>query len=349
MRAATPAVISYLNTIRANHDAISYIADCYTFTPVTGLILTYTNAAVPVTLNGYVYAANSILVDGLKFKCTVGLEVDQQQITISARATDTVGGVPFLQALGRGVFDGAEIMRERAFLNSWSAADAASPVGSVILFKGRVGTEDSIGRTTAQITVNSDLVLLDLQMPRNVYSPACQHVLYDSGCTLVKSAFGTAGVVGPTVPAGSSAFTTIPWPTGPAVSTNFNQGTILFSSGANAGVSANVKNMATLGGIKCLILAYPLYTAPASGDAFTAYFGCDHSQNTCTFKFNNALDAANGAPDPDDRPRSFAGKQEFGEVCGLCPLFRLGPWPSSPWPRRRRRSPIACSLPARLP
>jgi hypothetical protein len=38
----------------------------------TGLILTYTNADMPVTLNGYVYATNSILVDGLKFKCAAG-------------------------------------------------------------------------------------------------------------------------------------------------------------------------------------------------------------------------------------------------------------------------------------
>jgi hypothetical protein len=194
MRAATSALVNYINILRAEPDAQSIVADCYTFTLLTGLILTYTNADVPVTLNGYVYAANSILVDGLKFKCAAGLEVDQQQITVSARATDTVGGVPFLQALRNGVFDGCEIQRERAFQ---SAADTANPIGSVILFKGRIGTVDNVGRTSAQITVNSDLVLLDLQMPRNVYAPACQHVLYDSGCTLIKSAFGTAGQLEP--------------------------------------------------------------------------------------------------------------------------------------------------------
>jgi uncharacterized phage protein (TIGR02218 family) len=276
MRAATPALINYLNAVRAQPDAQMFVADCFTFTLLTGLILTYTNADVPVTLNGYVYAANSILVDGLKFKCAAGLEVDQQQITVSARATDTVGGVPFLQALRNGVFDGCEIQRERAFLNSWAASDAANPIGSVILFKGRVGTVDSIGRTTAQITVNSDLVLLDLQMPRNVYSPSCQHVLYDSGCTLVKSAFGTAGIVG----AGSTV-SVINWS---GASTNFNQGTMTFSSGINAGVSANVKS--AVAGIS-LTLSYPLQNAPATGDAFTVYWGCDHTQATCTTKFNN--------------------------------------------------------------
>ena len=276
MRTATTALIDYINARRADPDAQAIVADCYTFTLLSGLILTYTNADVPITLNGYVYVANSILVDGLKFKCTVGLEVDQQQITISARAVDTVGGVPFLQALRNGVFDGCEIQRERAFLNSWSTADTSAPIGSVILFKGRIGTVDSIGRTTAQITVNSDLVLLDLQMPRNVYSPNCQHVLYDSGCALVKNAFGTAGTVG-----SGSTFATINWS---GATANFVQGTLTFSSGINSGLSVNVKSV--VAGVS-LGLSYPLTVAPAAGDAFTAYFGCDHTQSTCTTKFNN--------------------------------------------------------------
>jgi hypothetical protein len=189
-------LISHLNALRAEPDALATIADCYTFTLRTGLILTYTDADVAITLNGYRYLASSVLVSGLKFKCSIGLAVDQQQITVSAKPADTVNGVPFLQALAQGVFDGCQIQRERVFLNSWSADDTENPVGSVMLFKGRIGTVDSIGRTSAQITVNSDLVLLDLKMPRNVYSPACQHVLFDSGCGLVKSAFGTSGTVG---------------------------------------------------------------------------------------------------------------------------------------------------------
>lgn len=276
MRAATNALVNYINTLRASPDAQAIVADCYTFTLLTGLILTYTNADVPVTLNGYVFAANSILVGGLKFKSAACLEVDQQQITVSARATDTVGGVPFLQALRNGAFDGCAIQRERAFLNSWSAVDAANPIGSVILFKGRIGTIDNVGRTSAQITVNSDLVLLDLQMPRNVYSPACQHVLYDSGCTLVKSAFGTAGTVG--------AFSTarvINWASATA---SFAQGSVLFSSGINAGVSANIKGVTPGLGFE---VSYPLPNAPGTGDAFTVYLGCDHTQSTCATKFNN--------------------------------------------------------------
>lgn len=276
MRAAPAALISNLNALRAEPDALATIADCYTFTLRTGLVLTYTDADVAITLNGYRYLASSVLISGLKFKCSIGLAVDQQQITISAKPADTVNGVPFLQALAQGVFDGCQIQRERAFLNSWSADDTENPIGSVILFTGRIGTVDSIGRTSALITVNSDLVLLDLKMPRNVYSPACQHVLFDSGCGLVKSAFGTSGTVGI-----GSTEVIINWP---GATGNFSQGTILFSTGENAGVSANIKNVMT--GVN-LVLAYPLYTTPSPGDAFTAYWGCDHSQATCATKFNN--------------------------------------------------------------
>lgn len=271
MKSASSALIAYLNRLRAQTDALVLMADCFTFTLLSGLILTYTNADVPIALNGYSYLANSILVDGLHYKCSIGLDVDQQKITIAARPTDTVEGVPFLQALRNGVFDGCEIKRERAFLTSWTAA----PIGSVILFKGRLGTIDGIGRTSAQATVNSDLVLLDINMPRNLYAPACGHVLYDSGCGLVKNAFGASGTVG----AGSTNIT-INWS---GASSAYAQGSITFSSGINAGKTATIKQAAA----SALSLAYPLVNAPATGDAFTVYQGCDHTMATCQSKFNN--------------------------------------------------------------
>jgi uncharacterized phage protein (TIGR02218 family) len=271
MKSASPALISYLNGLRTQTDAPVLMADCFTFTLLDGLILTYTNADVPIALNGYTYLANSVLVDGLHYKCSIGLDVDQQKITIAARLTDTVQGVPFLQALRNGVFDGCEIMRERAFLASWTG----TPIGSVILFKGRVGEINEVGRTTAEVTVNSDLTLLDLNMPRNLHSPACLHVLYDSGCSLVKNAFGTSGTV-----AAGSTDVTINWS---GASSVYAQGTLLFSSGVNAGKTVTVKQATT----SALTLAYPLQNAPATGDAFTVYQGCDHTMATCKSKFNN--------------------------------------------------------------
>jgi len=272
MRAAPPALVAFLAAQRTARDSAMLMADCYTFTLLTGTVLTYTNADVPVTMNGVTFVANSVLVDGLAFHCKAGLDVDQQQIKIAARPTDTVGGVPFLIALHHGVFDGCEVQRERAFLTSWGS----TPIGSVILFKGRITSVDQIGRTSAEITVASDLTLLDLDMPRNLFQLTCVHTLYDSGCKLVKNAYGTNGTVG----AGPTTLT-IPWSGAAAVHV---QGTVLFTSGINAGVSATTKSVVPG---TSLTLNYPLYTAPSPGDAFTAYQGCDHQLTTCQTQFAN--------------------------------------------------------------
>ena len=271
MRTASPALQSYLATVRAQKDAPLLMADCYTLTLRTGTILTYTNADVPVALNGFVFAANAVLIDGLAFKCAMGLDVDEQHITLAARPTDTIGGVPFLVAIHHGVLDGCTVQRERAFLSAWGA----TPIGSVVLFKGRVTKVDAVGRTSAEVTVASDLVLLDIDMPRNFYQPTCAHTLYDSGCGLVKAAFGTQGSVG----AGSTN-ASIAWSGSlPA----FAQGTLVFTSGVNLGASVGVRSATTT----TLALAYPLATAPAVGDAFTVTQGCDHTSATCQAKFNN--------------------------------------------------------------
>ena len=274
MKPASTMLINFLNAVRASPDVPLLMADAFSFTLRSGLILCYTNVDVAFSYGGVTYLANSILIDGLKYKASVGLEVDQQQITISALATDTVsGGAPFLQALRDGAFDGCEIERMRVFFSDRIGGTA---IGAVTLFKGRLGTVDQIGRTSAKLTVNSDLVLLDIDMPRNIYQPTCLHTLYNSGCTLIKNAFGSNGTVG----AGSTA-SLINWS---GANANFQQGSITFTSGVNVGVTANVN--AVVAGTS-LTLGYPLQSTPAAGDTFTVYYGCDHTPGTCQSKFGN--------------------------------------------------------------
>ncbi len=274
MKPASSTLIVYLNAARADADVQLLFADAFTFTLRSGLILCYTNADVGFAYGGATYLANSVLVDGLKYKASVGLEVDQQQITVAALSTDTIsGGAPFLQALRDGAFDGCEVERDRVFFSDRIGGTA---IGAVALFKGRLGTVDQIGRTSAKLTVNSDLVLLDIDMPRNIYQPTCLHTLYDSGCALIKNAFGTNGAVG-----GGSTAAVINW-TG--ANGNFQQGSITFTSGVNVGVTANVNAVAAG---TSLTLGYPLQSVPAPGDTFTVYYGCDHTPGTCQSKFNN--------------------------------------------------------------
>ncbi len=94
---------------------------------------------MPIALNGTIYRADSVLVDGLRYRCTTGLDVDQQRITVSARPSDTIGGVPFLVALREGVFDGCTVRRDRAFLTAWDAP----PIGGVTLFHRAPGERRS--------------------------------------------------------------------------------------------------------------------------------------------------------------------------------------------------------------
>ncbi len=276
MKSATAALVSYLNGLRPTSDAALQAGDLFTIWLANGAILTYTDLDLPVAWNGYVYSASSVLVSGLRYKCSLGVSVDQQKITMSARQTDTLGGIPFLQALRQGAFDGAIIQREKAFFSSWALSGGALvPIGTAIMFKGRVAAIDDIGRTTAQITVAADTVFLTIQMPRRLWSPQCTHVLYDSGCGLARGTYSASGTAG----AGATNVF-VPWS---SASEAYAQGTITFTSGANSGVVATIKSVSSAG----LTLAYPLPYVPTSGDAFTAAQGCDHTMATCSAKFNN--------------------------------------------------------------
>jgi hypothetical protein len=91
MKTASPALIAYLNAARASNDAVLIFADAYLFTLQSGATLSYTNLSTTFATGGVTYLGNNVLIDGLKYKASIGLEVDQQQITIASRRTDVIG------------------------------------------------------------------------------------------------------------------------------------------------------------------------------------------------------------------------------------------------------------------
>ena len=274
MKTASTALINLIDAARTAPDSTIAYADAFTFALPVGTAYRWTNVDFPVLYNGAAFLSNGPLVQGLKYKATIGLEVDKQQILIAARPTDLVNGAPLLIALRDGAFDGATVQRDRVFLT----APGGSVIGGVTLFKGRVSTVDQVGRTSARLTVASDLVVLDYDMPRNLFSPTCVHTLYDSGCGVVRGAYAANGSAGAGSTSSAVAFA--------GAGASHAQGSIVFSSGANANVRATVKSVTT-GAV--LNLVYPLPFAPAAGDAFTVYAGCDHTQNTCAARFSNLL------------------------------------------------------------
>jgi uncharacterized phage protein (TIGR02218 family) len=272
VKATTTAVIDLLDAARSSPDAPIAFAECFTFITTTGTQYAWTTVDYDVAYNGATFSASGPLVQGLKYRGSIGLEVDKQQISVAARPTDLINGAPFLIALRDGAFDGAPVYRDRVFL----ASPGGSVVGGVRMFQGRVSTVDSVGRTQATLTIASDLVILDYQMPRNLFSPTCLHTLYDTGCGVIRGTYSATGSAG----AGSTSSTIL----SSIAASGHAQGSLVFTSGANANIRSTVKSVATGSAFN---LMYPLPFAPAPGDAFTVAYGCDHTMNTCQTKFNN--------------------------------------------------------------
>jgi uncharacterized phage protein (TIGR02218 family) len=267
MKSASPGLISLLTS--GNE---FYMADLYTFSLVGGTALRYCTADGGITYGGNFFDGNSVAIERSKIRTVIGVEVDTLDMTIAALPSHTVLGAPFLQALRNGVFDGATLKMERCFMPTWGDTS----LGTVILFFGTVADME-VGRLEAKVRVNSALQLLDIQMPRNVYQPGCLNTLFDGACTISKASWG----IGSTVSGGATA-SSIPCSLSNAAGW-FDMGTIIFTSGTLNGVTRSVKQY-TPGNVGLML---PLPSAPAAGDTFTAYAGCDKSQATCTNKFNN--------------------------------------------------------------
>ncbi len=271
MKAASAQLLAFLNAARGGDVAIA-MADCYTITLAAGWVGRFTSWDQPITWNGNVFAAGSVLIQGMKLKLATGLEVDRQQITIAAPPGATISGSPWMNAIRAGALDGATIQRDRVFMDP----SLAGGIDGVTLFRGRVSTVDQVGRTSAKITVASPLIVLDYDMPRNIFSPTCLHALYDSGCTLNMANFALNSVVG----AGSTVVTIM----GGGASANHVQGSLVLQSGLNSGIRATVRSVAA--GVSWTLM-YPLPDPPSTGDAFSVFLGCDHTFGTCGAKFNN--------------------------------------------------------------
>lgn len=260
------------------------MADIYTITLTDGTILRYADLDIDVVYSANIYTRMAIKRGTTKTK--IGIEVDTFNFTIFPKATDLVTGTPFLSATRQGIFDGAMLQMDRAFASSWPTI-----VGVVNQFYGLV-SDVSAGRTEAEFSVKSALELLNQPMPRNVYQAVCLHTVYDGGCGLVKATYTVAGATAGTITTTSFGSSGAPV-TGKAAG-YFDQGVLKFTSGALTGISRTIKSF---DGSGVFSFALPWPSAPASGDAFSVYPGCDKTMATCGgTKFANNLARFKGYP-----------------------------------------------------
>lgn len=269
MKTASPALIAHLTSGRKQF----LIADLYTFTLANGVLLRYATAdpyptpnAGKLVVGADSFDAASIIIERSTIKWEVGVKVDSLRLTVHAKPEHLLNGTSWLQACRQGSLDGAQLRLERLFMPTFGDTS----LGTVILFTGRIA-ELTVGRTSAEIMVNSDLELLNVSVPRDVFQPGCVNTLFDSACGLSKAAFAQLGTV--TQLSGNlDIFCNLG-----QQSDYYSLGTVTFLTGTLAGISATVKKSQP----NYLALMGPMVGIPAVGDTFNAYPGCPKTRAAC--------------------------------------------------------------------
>lgn len=269
MKAASPALIALLSSTDQ-----FIMADLYTITLVGGSVLRYSAAPTALLVNGYSFALGPKF-ERSKTKIVIGTQVDELEVRIYTEPTDLIGGLPFLQAAWQGQLDGALLQLERAFMPTYGDT---SP-GTVILFAGRISDIDC-SRTGIDLKCRSHLELLNIQMPRRLWQSSCTHTFGDAMCQFDRSSMQATFSAGP-----GSSEAQIAASVSPTPPNLYIQGTLIGVTGANAGSSRTVTNIA--GG--WLYVKSAFLSPILAGDQFQLLPGCDRTLSTCTNAFNNAI------------------------------------------------------------
>lgn len=248
------------------------MADLWTLTLSGGSVVRWSGADVALSANGNSYTLGPVIERGSVSEKR-GIEVATLDVRISANAGDMINGVPLIPFITRHGLDGAVVRLDRGFGTDWASA----LTGTVLRFAGKVTSISEISGSTAKLTVSSWAILLNVNMPPNLYQAGCLHAVYDAGCGLSAASFAASGAV-------SGTPTALSFNSGLSVAVNdYAQGRVVSTSGANTGVARAIKsNMAS-----AFTLIQPLPVIPSAGDSFTVYAGCDRTMGRCSTKFNN--------------------------------------------------------------
>ncbi len=252
------------------------LADLYTIRLSNGTVLRWTSAERPITANSQTWLVGPG-IERTRVKWNTGIEVDSMQLTITTDEARPIsmGGISLFAYIGRGGFGRARVQVDRAF---WGANDS-KPTGALLWFAGRVSEVREVDRLGALLDVKSDLELLNVLVPRELYQSQCLRTVYDMECGLQAAAYQVAGQATSGSSVGRTQFSSsIANPSG-----YFDLGTLTWTTGPNAGVARTVKSQ--IGGD--FVLLSPLPAAVDPGHAFTVVPGCDGLQQTCSGKFNN--------------------------------------------------------------
>jgi uncharacterized phage protein (TIGR02218 family) len=264
MRVIPPALQAKLDS------GVTTLCRCWIIERSDGLIQGFTDHDEDVALGAVACRAGSGL-SGSEATHKLGLAVDSSEIS-GALADDTLNEAD----LAAGRYDAAVV---ELWLTDWTEPDL-----SVLLAKGTLGEVSREGAAfTAEMRGLSEQLSQD---SGRLYTVTCSADLGDARCKfdVTAAGFHSSGVVAALN--ATSAFTASGldgfddgW---------FTAGKLTFTSGANAGLSVEVKVHR-----KNSLVIFELWQAMpepvAAGDSFTVTAGCDKQFQTCHDRFNNVV------------------------------------------------------------
>jgi len=258
-----------------------WAVDLYEIAFLDGSVLRYSGHALSTSWGGYTWAGGGPLFHRGSTKQIRGLEADSLSVEITPRETDTLFGLPMMQAVQNGALDGAKF----ALYRGHAAVPGGALAGAILKFRGEVQEVQS--DLTIRLAIKSDLIKLDAPIPRDVWQPGCSRTLYATGCDVSRAAYmhSSAAVSGSTRSMVKTA--TLPHAAG-----YYDGGELRFISGANGGARRGVRIQPDT---VTLHLSYPLLHAVTPGDQFQLWPGCSHAKDECQSKFANGA-SFNGQP-----------------------------------------------------
>lgn len=244
---------------------LTTLATCWKLTRRDGEVLGFTDHDHDLTVEGVPYLAASGFTP-TAMASSSALTVDNLDVEgmLSAEAiteTDVMAGL----------YDHAEI-------SVFQVNYADLSMGRLPLRTGWLGeVEMRGGRFVAEVR---GLAQRLSQRIGAFYSPSCRAALGDSRCQVNLAPLTVSGSI-----SGVVSRSVLRDSTRTEAADTFSFGMLTFTTGANAGLSMEIKLYAP--GEFTLFLPFPYDVAP--GDAYMAVHGCDKTFQTCIARFSNAV------------------------------------------------------------
>lgn len=286
----------------ALQSGVTTLCRCWSVTRIDGAVLGFTDHDRPVWFDGISFEANAAFNSEATESAT-GLSVDTHTVTgalSSAAITD--------EDIERGFYDGAEVV---LWLVDWKQVE-----NRLLLSRGLVG-EIRRGRGAFEAEIVGLAERLNQPFGR-AFLHGCDRRLGDAKCgiDLTLPIYRGAGAVTTVIDGQRFAVSGL----GAFAPEWFSGGSLVWDTGANAGVEGHVKTHVAPAGAATVELWLTPPMPVLAGDGFTITAGCDKTAETCKDKFSNLLNFRGFPHMPgDDWAASYvgtAGEHDGGSLFG---------------------------------